>query len=219
MIEIKDSHEIPIFPTYVNTFFLETNSFEQISKKFVEGKQNKLYNGLYDENIDVYTTEHVLHEVEEFYELTDIVKRCFDISLNRLDINHQGADIISMWANIHGSKNGGFHDLHLHPNSYLSCVFYINVPEGSGNIFFEDPRECKNMVVWDSKHFSDNYEKYRSWQFTPKTGMIIVFPSYLRHKVKRGKFKDGEHRIVVSANCIPFAECKENTLRYKYSGQ
>ena len=38
MIEIKDSHEIPIFPTYVNTFFLETNSFEQISKKFVEGK-------------------------------------------------------------------------------------------------------------------------------------------------------------------------------------
>ena len=216
--DIIDSYEIPIFPTYINTFFLEkTLLFEQMTDRFIEIKRKKIHYGSYDENIDMYCTKDDLHKIEEFNALTNIIKTCFDISLDRLDIKHQGANITSMWTNIHSNKNGGFHDLHLHANSYLSCVLYVNVPEGAGNILFEDPRECRNMFVWDTKNSNDNYEKYRSWEFSPKKAMLIVFPSYLRHKVKRGKYKDDEHRVVISANCIPNAECNQLTLRYKYS--
>ena len=215
---IIDSYEISIFPTYVNQFFLEkTPLFEQMTDRFIEIKHKKIHYGSHDNDIDTYCTKDNLHEIEEFTELTKIIKTCFDISLDRLDIKHQGANITAMWTNIHSNKNGGFHDLHLHANSYLSCVLYVNVPEGAGNILFEDPRERRNMVVWDSKNSNNNYEKYRSWEFSPKTAMLIVFPSYLRHKVRRGKYNDDEHRIVISANCIPNAECSETTLRYKYS--
>ena len=214
MFILKESYQLALFPTYINTFYFDNKPFfDSMLKNFVECKKNRKHGGIYYEFVDSYTIDN-LHEIKEFEELTNFIKECFKASLDRLDVDYTDVDIQSMWANINGNKDGGFHDLHLHANSYLSCVLYVNIPGKSGNLLFEDPRECKNMVVWDSKNSNESMEKYRSWELEPKQGMVVVFPSYLRHKVKRGAWEDGEERIAISANCFPVAKCTETSAAY-----
>ena len=43
--------------------------------------------------------------------------------------------IINSWINIH--KKGDWSQSHLHKNSCFSGVYYLNVPENSGNISFD----------------------------------------------------------------------------------
>jgi uncharacterized protein (TIGR02466 family) len=216
-LKILKIHELALFPTYIYTYYFEqTYFFDTVKKYLIECKQNNIHGSIRYDEIDSYTTVDNLHEVKEFEYVTNIIKDCFKLTLDKLDIDYSDIDIQSMWANVNGNKIGGFHDLHLHANSYLSCVLYISTPEGSGNIVFEDPRDSKNMIVWDSKHSNNNMEKYGSWELEPKQGILVVFPSYLRHKVKRGSYKDGEERIAISANCFPISQCTQTSLRYKY---
>ena len=44
----------------------------------------------------------------------------------------------SLWVNL--LKSGGHHSGHIHPHSMISGTFYVEVPNGSGSIRFEDPR-------------------------------------------------------------------------------
>ena len=42
---------------------------------------------------------------------------------------------------------GDCHALHSHPNSLLSGVFYLQVPEGSAPILFNDPRPFRKFIA------------------------------------------------------------------------
>ena len=51
----------------------------------------------------------------------------------------------SLWVNL--LKPGGHHTSHLHPHSILSGTLYVEVPDGSGAIRFEDPRSGLMMAA------------------------------------------------------------------------
>lgn len=74
-----------------------------------------------------------------------------------------------LWTSIH--QNGTFHAAHHHQNSAISGVFYIQVPEGAGDIVFYDPRGALPPFG-------------KTLHIKPEVGKIVVFPSWLLHEVQ-----------------------------------
>ena len=76
---------------------------------------------------------------------------------------------MEIWATVH--YNGISHLTHTHPNSLVSGVYYVQVPEDNyGLLLLEDPRGPFPPF--------DNRVKIQ-----PHTGDIVIFPSWLPHQV------------------------------------
>lgn len=99
--------------------------------------------------------------------------------------------IRSMWGNI--NPKGGFNFTHVHPSSWMSGVYYIQLPEGNNEIVFEDPRPARMMDFQRSSLIKDEYFSHYS-----KVGQLLLFPSWLPHFVSPNT--SNENRISISFN-------------------
>jgi len=101
----------------------------------------------------------------------------------------------SLWANL--LKPGGHHAGHIHPHSILSGTLYVEAPEGSGAIRFEDPR--LPMMMAAPVRRDDAPEDLRPFvTVTPQSGMLLMWESWLRHEVLPGAAKTD--RLSISFN-------------------
>ena len=76
---------------------------------------------------------------------------------------------VDYWAAVHKDHIG--HESHAHENSLVSGVYYARVPSNSGRIVFEDPRGSLSP-----------FGRLQTY-FEPSEGDIVLFPSWLIHKV------------------------------------
>ena len=104
----------------------------------------------------------------------------------------------NMWANI--NYPGGYNRPHLHPNSLFSGVYWIKAPEKSGNLMLYEPRQGAQCTMPNRKKGKVPPELWREVHYTPKAGMIIMFPSWLWHEVQPNNSND--IRISVSFNFL-----------------
>ena len=82
-------------------------------------------------------------------------------------------------------KSGGQHSGHIHPNSIISGTFYVEVPNGSGDIRFEDPRLPLMMAAPPRER--DAPEELRQFvTVAPRPGLLLMWESWLRHEVLAG---------------------------------
>lgn len=101
----------------------------------------------------------------------------------------------NLWANL--LKSGGHHSGHIHPHSILSGTFYVEVPDGTGAIRFEDPRLPLMMAA--PRRREDAPEELRPFATVqPRAGLLLLWESWLRHEVLAGRSK-GE-RLSISFN-------------------
>lgn len=73
---------------------------------------------------------------------------------------------------------------HGHQHCMMVAVYYIKVPEKSGDIILHDPR---GMTFWvEPNAVNDGPHKHsRTYhRITPKPGMLLMFPNYLIHSVE-----------------------------------
>jgi uncharacterized protein (TIGR02466 family) len=99
--------------------------------------------------------------------------------------------ITQSWLNY--TEQGQFHHEHAHPNSIISGVFYFNAVKEHDKIWFykNQFRDIKILPNW-------NQYNAESWWFEVETGILLLFPSYLRHKVA---VTSGDHtRISLAFN-------------------
>jgi uncharacterized protein (TIGR02466 family) len=75
----------------------------------------------------------------------------------------------------------------------MSGVYYIQLPQGTDEITFEDPRPARMMDFQRSCLVSDEYFSHQ-----PKVGELLLFPSWLPHFVLPNT--SNEERISVSFN-------------------
>jgi len=94
----------------------------------------------------------------------------------------------SLWDNL--LKSGGHHSGHIHPHSIISGTLYVEVPDGSGAMRFEDPRLPMMMAAPTRPGTFCTVE--------PKPGLLLLWESWLRHEVLPGKAR-GE-RLSISFN-------------------
>ncbi len=101
----------------------------------------------------------------------------------------------SLWVNL--MKPGGHHSAHIHPHSILSGTFYVETPAESGTIRFEDPR--LPMMMAAPMRREEALEELRTFVgVTPRTGLLLMWESWLRHEVLPGTAK--AERLSISFN-------------------
>ena len=106
--------------------------------------------------------------------------------------------IANAWININDYKDSN--QLHNHPHSVLSGVYYIKTPKDCGTIDFHHPAadllayDWRNMVKKDY----NNYNSHSWWQDS-KPGLLYLFPGWIKHKVYPNLNKS-ESRISISFN-------------------
>lgn len=88
------------------------------------------------------------------------------------------------WVNINGIHD--YNVPHDHPGYTWSVVYYAKVPEKkqnsrSGSIEFLDPRTSVAAFAPDLAKSTEYFSPKKT--LSPKDGMLLVFPSYLRHWV------------------------------------
>lgn len=101
---------------------------------------------------------------------------------------------VGFWLNI--NSKGSFNTLHDHVSmtNFLSGVFYVKVPENSGNIYFKDPRTLVKCFP-DEQYFAKGIDEM---ELEPQENMLVIFPTWLSHRV--GVNMSEEDRISIAFN-------------------
>ena len=149
------------------------------------GYQSRLLTGEECQNILVPTLmDPILKEIKNVYELSDP----FVFQL-------RGA-----WFN--ENKKRDYNIAHIHPECNFALVWYLQVPEESGEIVFEHPDNSYLMSFTPylkcNKGSMGNAYHRESYSYMPKAGDLIAFPSNLRHRVEPYQGKDS--RISLAFN-------------------
>lgn len=106
--------------------------------------------------------------------------------------------LANSWINI--NRKGNYNKRHSHPCCFFSAVYYTKVPEDSeSKIIFYDPRR-ERMFSEAQEYFWDelNDINFSSCGYTPREGMLLIFPSWLDHEVE--PCKSEESRISIAFN-------------------
>jgi uncharacterized protein (TIGR02466 family) len=93
------------------------------------------------------------------------------------------AAIDNMWAIV--SPRYGFNRSHTHPGVLWSGVYYVQAPEGSGRLYFSDPRPQAQVLT--ARFDPALVRKAESWTevyFEPVEGRLLLFPAWLVHEVE-----------------------------------
>src|SRR5882724_2990049 len=103
------------------------------------------------------------------------------------DLSGRTLAMTDCWANV--MPAGVVHSLHLHPTSFISGTYYVQVPKGAGALKLEDPRLSRMMAAPPRQSFVS---------VPARAGELILFESWLRHEVPPARYA-GE-RISISFN-------------------
>lgn len=102
------------------------------------------------------------------------------------------------WYNINQNLQGNYS--HTHPDNHWSGVLWLKVPDPNVKLEFEHPdcfaqTRCVDSLNEDLK---ERYNYWKSWKVTPVEGLLVMFPSSLRHRVYISN--TNEDRISLSFN-------------------
>ena len=111
-------------------------------------------------------------------------------SVSKLPMLENVSMIIEGWKNINEPNN--FNIKHNHPRSDLSGVLWIKTPPNSGNLRFVTPQLFSRYKELDSytQEFKEPTYSFMTYNFYPKEGTMLIFPSVLQHEVTENKSSD-----------------------------
>jgi uncharacterized protein (TIGR02466 family) len=130
-------------------------------------------------------------EQPEFAPLHEAVRAACASALGEMGQGHRPFELQS-WVNLH--DHGGFNFLHLHESSLLSGGFYLQVPAGSGQLVFRDPRP--GVIHGYVKGAVPN--GHADVHLTPSAGLLVLFPCWMEHYVE--PHGSDEPRIMIAFN-------------------
>ena len=182
----------PIWITEINNYESINSELKnyiyQEKEKNIQGTKKSNVNGWHSDDFDLKN-----ENLKNF--ITEISKNIGStIKDMNWDLETQLTKITSMWAII--NHKDAFNEKHHHGNSALSAAYYVKAEQNAGNIVFFDPRQSNVFHHPSSKEVNNINAQVQS--VTPKAGTLVLFPSYLEHKVDPNL--SNEERIVVSFN-------------------
>jgi uncharacterized protein (TIGR02466 family) len=83
---------------------------------------------------------------------------------------------------------------HHHPGFLLVAVYYVALPENSGDLLLIDPRGSVNWHIFTEEHGRSSRSYHR---FRPEPGLLIIQPGYLMHMVETNISLDNRISIAV----------------------
>jgi uncharacterized protein (TIGR02466 family) len=106
-------------------------------------------------------------------------------------------EIHESWCHI--TQDAGYHDMHVHPNSSWSAIYYLetgdtDVTTKNGVNRFYNPNNSMYLdagTAWVTANTSID--------MAAEAGMMVVFPSWVPHSAVQ--YRGDRDRIVIAANC------------------
>lgn len=97
---------------------------------------------------------------------------------------------------------GGSDTPHHHIGSLLVGVYYMKVPENSGDLLIHDPR---GAITWENLNCEPNdpdpLKSARMYhRIKPKTGLMVLMPGFLQHSVEANLSNQDRYSIVFNAS-------------------
>ena len=112
-----------------------------------------------------------------------------------LDVERQPPRIHECWINAYSSNQS--QEIHLHRNSVISGIYFVQAPEGSGATLFYSPM-ADSML--EPRALEGSHLNAKVTGFPPVEGRMLLFRSHLRHSVMPGTFA-GE-RLTIAFNAV-----------------
>jgi uncharacterized protein (TIGR02466 family) len=104
-------------------------------------------------------------------------------------------NLVNWWYTFH--KKYDYGEEHYHPEGIISGCYYVKVPKDSGNIVFERP----DLQVHYFEGSVINEYNYKYFSYFPSPKLLILFPSYLKHKIEQNlTTEEDDARISVAFN-------------------
>ncbi len=209
MPELKSTEMF--FPTLLWRFALEPALRDSVNRGIID------FLTRLDPNVTSLTpgtsrqTDTNLHMIPEMAPLTGEIEKAIKLVLEFLEVVYESARITGCWANVNAVHTS--HREHVHPNNFLSGVYYVQADDGANKFNIDDPRPQRHMIrprVIQSTPFN-------AAQFTlgVKPGDMLVFPAWLPHSVDFNRSK--RVRISVSFNAM-FENFAETMSPPEWSG-
>lgn len=181
-------YKINVLEKLKNIDYIEKTVVEQLNVSSKELSSLEKNGG-----VSTYETNNQLHSIDSMKELADLILFHSKIYWKMLDIDERLSPRIDQcWSNIH--KTGSFTLQHSHSLMPMVATFYLKSEKNSGNLILTNPAEYSITNI----PFSKNIEEKTETSLTVKTGDLVFFPGYIRHKT--GENYSGNDRIVVSFN-------------------
>jgi len=104
--------------------------------------------------------------------ITNSVKEYVDaLNINQEEEFFTSIHISNVWANV--AEPGSYHRTHIHGNSHLNGIFYLQVPEESGETFIVNPYPTGLETIMKTPNSSVS--------LSAKSGLGYLFSSALPH--------------------------------------
>lgn len=181
-INLKDQLDIDL---------IKRNLYDEFKKSSTE-KSGLEHNG----GVSTYSTNSKLHLNSYMNDLNQIISQHVEIYWKILDID-EGLlpEIDECWSNIH--FEGSFTEQHSHSLMPVVATFYVSAEKECGDLIFINPMEYSITHL----PYSVPIENKTESKIAVKTGDLILFPGFVRHKT--GQNYSSQDRIVVSYNFKP----------------
>jgi uncharacterized protein (TIGR02466 family) len=126
------------------------------------------------------------------------------ITVDRTGRRHRPIWRINCWANINRSGHGN--QFHTHPGAFWSASYYVDDggigddPALGGEFEIQDPRGVAPIMYIPQLTFPgpEGAALGESQRISPRSGMIVVFPSWLSHGVL--PYRGTRERISIAVN-------------------
>lgn len=184
----------PIFINFLAVDSLRLNN-ERIEKFCLERKKKSVGRvisnggGWQSDNLDPAPPE-LAELFAEIQKRLDDVHRAFEFSPSTCEV------ITEAWINI--NQKGHFNYSHDHPGSLFSGVYYVKGGADKGELELKTPIAAHTYTISGDIVGSFNAFTGHAMVIPPVTGDLLIFPSWLLHRVNMSQSE--EERISIAFN-------------------
>jgi len=201
----------PFFPTYVWVHDLDPVVAEPLNRELLDAVEKLTAPRPPLPPGQGWQTDQTLHERPEFAGLVDIFMTAARRAIDGYQIKGESLMVTGCWANL--SPPGGFHIPHLHPNNFLSGVYYVQTAEGADRISFHDPRPQPEIIMPEVVRPNKLNSSVHNLKVRP--GRLVLFPAWFVHSVPRNE--SNTLRVSISLN-VMFSAFAETLSRPNWRG-
>lgn len=180
----------PVFSSPITVFMVEEDysELQNLKVKYRYNKSREVGSSKSYSTSDKYV-------LESFPEIKKIFTKYFsDFKNSILGLETTEFRMTTSWGT--KTDKNGFCQFHNHKNSVYSAVFYYD-DINSGNLEFLSPTINLETVQLNQSS-STNFLFSKTFYVEPQKGLLVIFPSYLMHRVCENKSSNTRYSLAMN---------------------
>jgi len=195
---------INIMPIFIN--FLAVDSLKLDNQKieaFCQARKQASA-GRVISNGGGWQSDNIATDTPELAELFAAVRQRLDEVHRAFDLHASMRQVITeAWININGK--GHFNYSHDHPGSLFSAVYYVKGGADKGELELKTPIIPHTYTISNEMVGGFNAFTGHAMVIPPITGDLVIFPSWLLHRVNISRSDEDRISIAFNARAATFA--------------